>query len=59
MERRTRDPPMAEEASGEPESPAEPNTSEERQQLQESYESPPPRRDESVRQARESAEDLG
>lgn len=52
-----RKPPMAEEAPGEVESMDEPETEE--KQLQESFESPPPRRETTVREASESDEDLG
>ncbi len=58
-----RKPPMAEEAPGEPESAAEPDTSAQQRELQESFESPPPRRatgeTSNVRQMQESDEDLG
>gem|GEM_PF-5917830 len=54
---------MAEEAPGEPESAAEPDTSAQQRELQESFESPPPRRatgeTSNVRQMQESDEDLG
>lgn len=54
-----RRPPMAEEASGsEDDSAAEPDTSTQQQELQESFESPPRRGSMNVRQMRESDEDL-